>query len=53
MDVWSFDPDFCLPAGGWVADCPPDELRKGLPVEVFFEAVTEEVTLPKFRRARS
>ena len=35
----------------WVVDCPPDELRVGMPVEVVFEAVTPEITLPKFRRA--
>jgi hypothetical protein len=35
----------------WVVNCPPEELRKGLPVEVTFDAVTDEVTLPKFRRA--
>jgi len=34
----------------WVVDCPPEELRAGMPVEVFFDAVTPEVTLPKFRR---
>jgi hypothetical protein len=34
----------------WVVDCPPDELRKGMPVEVVFDAVTDEVTLPKFKR---
>lgn len=33
-----------------VADCTPDALEIGLPVEVFFDAVTPEVTLPKFRR---
>jgi uncharacterized OB-fold protein len=33
-----------------VADCTPDVLEIGLPVEVFFDAVTPEVTLPKFRR---
>lgn len=32
-----------------VVDCPLDALRIGLPVEVVFEAVTPEVTLPKFR----
>jgi uncharacterized OB-fold protein len=37
----------------WVVDCPPEELRKGLPVQVFFDAVTDEVTLPKFRRAEA
>jgi len=31
-------------------DCPPGELKIDMPVEVSFEAVTEEVTLPKFRR---
>ncbi|MBP1687292.1 MAG: hypothetical protein H6Q33_3435 [Deltaproteobacteria bacterium] len=35
-----------------VVDCPPDQLRIGMPVEVIFDAVTPEVTLPKFRRAR-
>ncbi|MFN8626956.1 MAG: OB-fold domain-containing protein [Candidatus Binatia bacterium] len=34
----------------WVVNCPPEELRKGMPVEVAFDAVTPEVTLPKFRR---
>jgi len=34
----------------WVVDCPPEDLRAGMPVEVIFDAVTEEVTLPKFRR---
>lgn len=33
-----------------VVDCPPAEMRIGLPVDVVFEAVTPEVTLPKFRR---
>ena len=32
-------------------DCAPDELRIDMPVEVVFEAVTPEITLPKFRRA--
>jgi len=34
-----------------VVDCPPEELEIGMPVEVVFDAVTEDVTLPKFRRA--
>ncbi len=34
-----------------VVDCPPDELAIGLPVEVVFDDVTPDVTLPKFRRA--
>ena len=36
-----------------VADCPPDELEIDAPVEVVFEDVTDEVTLPKFRRVTS
>ncbi len=34
-----------------VVDCPPEELEIDMPVEVFFDAVTDEVTLPKFKRA--
>jgi uncharacterized OB-fold protein len=33
-----------------VVDCPPDDLQIGMPVEVVFDDVTPEVTLPKFRR---
>lgn len=33
-----------------VVDCPPEELAIGMPVEVVFEAVTDDVTLPRFRR---
>jgi uncharacterized OB-fold protein len=32
-----------------MVDCQPDQLRIGMPVEVVFEDVTPEVTLPKFR----
>ncbi len=35
----------------WVVDCPPEDLRAGMRVEVVFDDVTDEVTLPKFRRA--
>ncbi|HET8944540.1 MAG TPA: OB-fold domain-containing protein [Dehalococcoidia bacterium] len=35
----------------WVLDCLPDELTIDVPVEVVFERVAEEVTLPYFRRA--
>jgi len=35
----------------WVVDCPPEELATGMPVAVIFEDVTDEVTLPRFRRA--
>ena len=36
-----------------VIDCPPDQLEMDMPVDVVFEGVTEEITLPRFRRARS
>jgi len=32
-----------------VVDCSPESLKIGMPVEVVFEDVTEEVTLPKFK----
>ena len=32
-------------------DCPPDELEIGMPVNIAYEAVTDDVTLPRFRRA--
>ncbi len=34
-----------------VVDCPVDEIRIGMPVEVVFEPASAEITLPKFRRA--
>ena len=37
----------------WVVDCPPDELRLGMPVTVVFDAVDGQVTLPKFQRVTS
>jgi hypothetical protein len=37
---------------GSVVDCPPDQLRIGMPVEVIFEEATPEITLPRFRRSR-
>lgn len=33
-----------------LVDCPPSEIRIGMPVEVVFEEVSPGVTLPKFRR---
>jgi len=36
-----------------MTDCAPDELEIDLPVEVVFEDVSEDVTLPKFRRVAS
>jgi len=35
-----------------VVDCPPDQLEIDMPVEVVFEDVTPEVTLPRFRRTK-
>ena len=32
-----------------VVGCPPEEVRIGMPVEVIFEDVSEEIALPKFR----
>lgn len=36
-----------------VKEVPPDELEIGMPVEVVFDAVTDEVTLPRFVRCAS
>jgi uncharacterized OB-fold protein len=36
-----------------VTDCAPDELEIGMRVEVVFDHVSDEVALPKFRRAQS
>ena len=35
-----------------LVDCPVGEIRAGMPVEVVFDDVTPEVTLPKFRPVR-
>jgi len=35
---------------GNMVDCAPQELAVGMPVEVVFEAVTPDVSLPRFRR---
>jgi hypothetical protein len=35
-----------------VVDCPNEALRIGLPVEVVFQKVSDELSLPKFRPAR-
>lgn len=34
-----------------IVDCAPDELEIGMRVEVSFAKVSDDVTLPKFRRA--
>ena len=36
-----------------VIGCSPDQVRIGMAVEIVFEDVTPEVTLPKFRPAAS
>ena len=36
-----------------VTDCAPEALEFDMPVEVVFDPVTPEVTLPKFRRSES
>ena len=35
-----------------IVDCPPEQVKIGMPVEVVFDDVTPEVTLVKFRPAR-
>ena len=35
-----------------VIDCPPGDVQIGLPVEVVFKDIAEDVTLPYFRPAR-
>lgn len=44
------DDDPTLRLVGTVADVPHADLAAGLPVEVWFDDVTEEVTLPRWRR---
>ncbi len=36
-----------------IVDCPPEQVKIGMPVEVVFDDVTPEVTLPKFKPAAS
>jgi uncharacterized OB-fold protein len=36
-----------------VVDCAPDALEIGMPVEVLFDPVTDEISLPRFRRRAS
>jgi uncharacterized OB-fold protein len=35
-----------------LVDCPLDQIRIGMPVEVTFHPLTDEIALPKFRPAR-
>ena len=34
-----------------VLDCPPQEIRAGLPVQAVFVPASDDITLVKFRRA--
>ncbi len=36
-----------------IVDCKPENIECDMPVEVVFEDITEEVTLPKFRPTKS
>lgn len=36
----------------WLTDVGPEELELDMPLEVVFEEVTKEVTLPKFKRRK-
>jgi uncharacterized OB-fold protein len=36
-----------------IIETPPDEVKIGMPVEVLFEDVDEELAIPKFRKAAS
>ena len=38
---------------GNMVDCPPEELKMDMPVKVVYEAVTDEVTLPRFSRIKT
>lgn len=35
-----------------IVECPPEEIKVGMPVEVVFRDVTEEFSLPMFRPVR-
>ncbi len=36
-----------------IIDCPNDQLHIGMPLEVVFAVLSEEITLPKFRPVRA
>ncbi len=38
---------------GHVLDCPPDEVRSGMRVEVVYEDLTDRVTLPQWKPAKA
>ena len=47
------DDDPVLRLVGQVIDIPTDQLAAGVPLEVVFDDVTPEITLPKWRRRRA
>lgn len=47
------DDDPSLRLVGTVSDIAHDELAAGLPVEVWFDDVTDEITLPRWKRRQS
>jgi uncharacterized protein len=36
-----------------LSDCKPEDVKIGMPVEIYFDDVTPEVTLPKFKPVKS
>ena len=36
-----------------LVECPPEEMRIGMPVEVSYRRMSDEITLPMFRPARA
>jgi uncharacterized OB-fold protein len=36
---------------GNLVDCPPEAVRVGMPVQVVFERVDDEISIPRFIRA--
>lgn len=37
---------------GNVVECPPEDVHVGMRVEVVWDAVTDDITIPRFRRVR-
>jgi len=36
-----------------IVGCSPDEVKIGMPVEVFFDEVAPEVTIPRFKPSKA
>jgi hypothetical protein len=47
--IVELDEDAGVRIPGNLVDCAPNDVKAGMPVEVVFEDVTSEVTLPKWR----